>query len=652
MPWFKITSSVPSYAKKWGLTESDQKVVWADSEFQARRIGTSLTGVPPSAIRASNSTLPGAMIRGELGADPSNYGSTRLGPAPDRGAFSGQAQETGERASDIGALRPPDETKAHGEMIGAIDPGLAGFKDVISSMPTGLADDFNVDLSGLDTNLSRERFNPDRSGDLDAVETFESQALSEEAKAEADAIATNKLLSGPIRSWEDRVKDIKTVGPVGARTVALPPDMFRVDRSNHIKEKELQQVFKRLASLEGSDNYDQVVGSFMVRARRHYADNPPTHSQWLVKGFDDGSYRFSDEFKNLRSGVYDDTFGKREGAVSKGAGDIGDPQGFEEFDAEKEAQERADADEARAKMLAAEAAADAANAEAAAAGDTGALDADDMLTGMAGDATGPTGPTGEIDPTAPPGAAAPGIGTFGEGLGAGGAGLGVTDVTGVAGDPNQFDFAAGAMEGWQDPAPVPGAGTVGVPAFSSQDLINDPQGFLTAAGQRLALRNVFGEPATGVGPLASYLQRQTYPLSDAYRAGGFANIAREQAGEVAPQTTFEDFLTTVRDQPTGLGGAYGQALQNVDYLRGLGGSQVPTALAGVFNPEQAANTRDARALLQAAQRGKYSGLVSRSFRRPTEDDLFSDYVLARQDASTAGTAPQNFLNFAASRYGL
>ena len=297
MPWFKITSSVPSYAKKWGLTESDQKVVWADSEFQARRIGTSLTGVPPSAIRASNSTLPGAMIRGELGADPSNYGYTRLGPAPDRGAFSGQAQETGERASDIGSLSPPDETKSHGEMIGAIDPGLAGFKDVISSMPTGLADDFNVDLSGLDTNLSRERFNPDRSGDLDAVETFESQALSEEAKAEADAIATNKLLSGPIRSWEDRVKDIKTVGPVGARTVALPPDMFRVDRSNHIKEKELQQVFKRLASLEGSDNYDQVVGSFMVRARRHYADNPPTHSQWLVKGFDDGSYRFSDEFK-------------------------------------------------------------------------------------------------------------------------------------------------------------------------------------------------------------------------------------------------------------------------------------------------------------------------------------------------------------------
>ena len=101
-----------------------------------------------------------------------------------------------------------------------------------------------------------------------------------------------------------------------------------------------------------------------------------------------------------------------------------------------------------------------------------------------------------------------------------------------------------------------------------------------------------------------------------------------------------------------MGGAYGQALQNVNYLRGLSGSQIPTALAGVFSPEQAANTRDARALLQAAQRGKYSGLVSRSFRQPTEEDLFADYVLAKQDAATAGTAPQNFLNFAAKVYGL
>jgi hypothetical protein len=190
------------------------------------------------------------------------------------------------------------------------------------------------------------------------------------------------------------------------------------------------------------------------------------------------------------------------------------------------------------------------------------------------------------------------------------------------------------------------------PALSSQELINDPQGYLTAAGQRLAFKNVYGDAATGVGPLASYLQRQTFPLTNAYRGSSFANMAREQAGGVAPQVSFEDFLRTTRNQPSGLSGTYGQTLQDVNYLRGLGGSQVPVGLEGVFNPEQAANTRDARNLLQAAQRGKYSGLVSSAFRRPTEDDLFSDYVLSRQDATTAGTAPQNFLNFAASRYGL
>lgn len=202
--------------------------------------------------------------------------------------------------------------------------------------------------------------------------------------------------------------------------------------------------------------------------------------------------------------------------------------------------------------------------------------------------------------------------------------------------------ATGAM-----PSPV------GIPAFSSQELINDPQGFLTGAGQRLAFRNVFGEEAaSGIGPLASFLQRQTFPLTQAYRASNFVNMGREQAGEPYVETSFEDFLRSIRDQPTGLTGAYNQALQDVNYLRGFERSQLPSELAEVFSPNQAAGTRDARALLEAAQRGKYSRLVSSAFRQPSEDDLFADYVLAKQDAATAGTAPQNFLNFAASRYGL
>ena len=651
MPWFKITSTVPSYAKKWGLTDSDQKVVWADSEFQARRIGASLTGVPSSVIQASQSTLPGAMIRGELGADPSNYGYTRLGPAPDRGAFSGQAQETGERASDIGALRPPDVTKAHGEMIGAIDPGLAGFKDVISSMPTGLADDFNVDLSGLDTDLSRETFNTDRSGDLGAVETFESQALSEEAKAEADAIATNKLLSGPIRSWEDRVKDIKTVGPVGARTVALPPDMFRVDQSNPIREKELQQVFKRLANLEGSDNYDQVVGSFLVRARRHWAANPPSRSEKLQmqKGLADGSYRFSDEFKNLRSSTYDTTFGEREEAVSGEAGGIGGPQGFEEFDAEKEAQERADADAARAKMLADEAAADATTAAAA-------LEAERQAMAKAGGFDAAAAAAG--GPTAPPGTAAPGIGTFGEGLGAGGAGLVTDQETGVGLHPDIDPTATAAP-------PVQSFTEFAAPTGQPGGMVDDRGLFEISptAGYRRAFGNVFGEGFGRRGPIGGYLQGLQDPLTAAFQGGAIRNLLNPQPGlglgagdaegMALPGQSFQNFLSQAQQAEGGLGSVWNQALQDVNTFRGMQQADVPIAAQQYFAPQSMQDVGQAARLMGAAQRGRYSPLVSGMFRPQSYEDLYGDYVLQNQERAQMGQdMPANFYDFAASRFGL
>jgi len=267
------------------------------------------------------------------------------------------------------------------------------------------------------------------------------------------------------------------------------------------------------------------------------------------------------------------------------------------------------------------------------------------------------------------------------------------------------------------PAAVPPAvinHETGLTVITSRELMLDP--FMERAGQRLALRNIFGDQATGVGPVSGYLQRQLKPLTSAFLGGTWADMARgfgrdrnlplaglpqtaegqlqfpalggaaatgvgttvddlggtslqdfqaaqaaaEVGGAAAPATgvaampgySFEDFLRTTRGQDTGLGGAYGQALQNVGYLRGLGQGAVPPALAGIFDPEQAAGTRDVRNLLGAAQRGRYSGLVSSAFRRPSEDDLFADYVLARQDATAGEQAPQNFLNFAASRYGL
>ena len=261
----------------------------------------------------------------------------------------------------------------------------------------------------------------------------------------------------------------------------------------------------------------------------------------------------------------------------------------------------------------------------------------------------------------------------------------------------------------------------GIPILTSREMIDDQ--VLRRAGMRRALQNVFGQQlGSGVGPLAGYLQRQAWPLSDAMTAGAYADMARAFArdrdlatlggtaagpqqfdyGVTSPSPTvdqlaqqfvdetpedyalrqmeesfgtdaesgtaaaasgtaagglpagysFENFLRTTRDQPTGLGGAYGQALQDVSYLRGLGRDALPPVVQAAFDPGSADATADVAGLLGAAQRGRYSGLVSSRFRQPTQQDLFADYFLSKQDAAKAGQTPQNFLNFAASRFGL
>ena len=492
------------------------------------------------------------------------------------------------------------------------------------------------------------------------------------------------LLNGPVRSWDAKLADITlSYDTKGRVTVNLPVDMWRnadsttpSNQNQTIGKEQIEDAIRRLAELGGKDTLNSAVKQMLQQARNYYSTTPRSSTTWdkniegglipedqrsskdfTAGGTWRGSFLNDSAWEATWGGLADEVIDPKKKSIESQipSGWANNVTGWNQLSESQ--QNDAKANNLNSMKEVEDYYADKAlQYDPSGGGETGLED------------FGGTPPPPPADPAGgPPFDSADAVYDyyFGDSF----------DPSEPAGDPNQFDFAQGAMEGFQSDGTggaggvgagatgglmtgagtglgITGAGTPGVPAFSSQDLINDPQGFLTAAGQRLAFRNVFGEPATAVGPLASYLQRQTFPLTDAYRAGSFANMAREQAGEVAPQTTFEDFLRTVRDQPTGLGGAYGQALQNVNYLRGLGSGQTPTALAGVFNPEQAAATRDARALLDAAQRGKYSGLVSRSFRRPTEEDLFSDYVLARQDAATAGTAPQNFLNFAASRYGL
>lgn len=242
--------------------------------------------------------------------------------------------------------------------------------------------------------------------------------------------------------------------------------------------------------------------------------------------------------------------------------------------------------------------------------------------------------------------------------------------------------------------------------LSDQDLFD----ISPDAGYKRAFGNVFGNEVTSRGPLAGYFDRQRSGLTNAFRskslvdylndfgldqglanagAGGIlegpprhnytSTIGRLPDGTVGavgpgafdpnaivafpssnplqdqfvPQSgSFENFLRQSQAAPTGLNSAYTNALQNYQTLRGLSASQAPESLSYLFSPEQFSDVQNPYGLLQAAQRGKYSPLVSNLFRTPSYEDTFGDYTLASQDRAKQGLGSQNFLDFAGSRFGL
>ena len=137
-------------------------------------------------------------------------------------------------------------------------------------------------------------------------------------------------------------------------------------------------------------------------------------------------------------------------------------------------------------------------------------------------------------------------------------------------------------------------------------------------------------------------------------AGGPADAAAGVAGMPAGYS-FENYLRTRQGQPRGLPSAYEQALEDVNYFRGLGPGAVPSGVSSIFAPKTSDEAGEAINLLRSAQRGRYSPLVGGLFGRgqaDSYDDSFADYMLGVQDRSAQGQGPQNFFNFAAQRFGL
>ena len=171
----------------------------------------------------------------------------------------------------------------------------------------------------------------------------------------------------------------------------------------------------------------------------------------------------------------------------------------------------------------------------------------------------------------------------------------------------------------------------------------------------------FGTPALGgggttVGDLggADAILAETGPIDLGAGAGDPADAAAGVAGMPAGYS-FENYLRTRQGQPRGLPSAYEQALEDVNYFRGLGPGAVPSGASSIFAPKTSDEAGEAINLLRSAQRGRYSPLVGGLFGRgqaDSYDDIFADYMLGVQDRSAQGQGPQNFFNFAAQRFGL
>ena len=140
----------------------------------------------------------------------------------------------------------------------------------------------------------------------------------------------------------------------------------------------------------------------------------------------------------------------------------------------------------------------------------------------------------------------------------------------------------------------------------------------------------------------------------AQQLGTLAQIATGQLNPEARATSFSDYLGNLQRRG-GASTGFGEALQNLQTLRGLDPTSLTPAAAGsqyIFSPGSDEQTGQALQFLGAAQRGRYSPFVSNIFRPGSQDEIFADYVLEQDRRAQEGQAARNFLDFAAGRFGL
>ena len=186
-----------------------------------------------------------------------------------------------------------------------------------------------------------------------------------------------------------------------------------------------------------------------------------------------------------------------------------------------------------------------------------------------------------------------------------------------------------------------GAGGEALSTLSAEQQLKDTlEGMSRLGAYREGIAGRFGGDLPG-GAFQQFMDRQLDPYYSTYQADMLAGTG------IPERDTFQDFVKrTTLPQLGSIASDRLASFRETPYREGL--SQ---GMSDLINPADANQTRNALNLLRAAQQQRYSPIAARAFnpRGLHEEDIFADYM--RRGGGATPTA-QNFLEFAAGRYGL
>ena len=166
--------------------------------------------------------------------------------------------------------------------------------------------------------------------EIDSLEADRFAREERERRAQERAQET-ALLTGPVRSWDAKLADIRVDGQ---GRVILPVDMWRnaykwKDDNEVIGKEQIKDAIRKIAELGGRDTLNRSVENMLQQARNYYANTPRGDSTWdrnIDGGLIDGSIITDRAFKATWGDIADEVLDARKAEIEDQL-----PPGFDEI---------------------------------------------------------------------------------------------------------------------------------------------------------------------------------------------------------------------------------------------------------------------------------------------------------------------------------